>query len=127
MENPNQITGLTIQFRVADYQQGVHWYSNFLGRTADFLPHEGFEGQVGFAEWELIPGSNCWLQVAEGEPTPGSGPLRIGVKNIERALDRIRELLGADNPQIGETPDKKVRYCTFEDPFGNRVGFFEEA
>lgn len=59
---------MTIQVRVLDIEKGQKWYQTLLKRELDFIPHEGF------AEWELIPG--CWLQVAEGTPAEGSGPLR---------------------------------------------------
>lgn len=65
---------VTYQVRVTNINEGQKWYETFLNKTPDFIPHDGF------VEWELIPG--CWLQVAEGTPTEGSGPLRLGVKDI---------------------------------------------
>ena len=38
-------------------------------------------------EWELVPG--CWLQLAEGEPMAGSGPLRLGVCDIDKERHRV--------------------------------------
>ncbi len=65
---------LTIQVRVKDINEGIRWYQTFLNKPPDFIPH------AGIAEWEIIPG--CWLQVAEGDPAEGSGPLRLGVPDI---------------------------------------------
>lgn len=59
------------------------WYQTLLNKEPDFMPHKGF------AEWELIPG--CWLQVMEGVPSRGSGPIRLGVINIENERERLKE------------------------------------
>lgn len=67
---------MTYQVRVGDFDEGLKWYKSLLHKEPDFTPHNGF------AEWELIPG--CWLQVAEGMPAEGSGPLRLGVKSIDQ-------------------------------------------
>jgi len=119
-------TGVTFQVRVSDYSKGIEWYSMILGRPADFNPHEGHDDFSGFSEWEIIKKSNCWLQVAEGDPTPGSGPIRLGVDDLEMEVGRVAPILDGYLPDIHTTPDGKVRFCTFEDPFGNRIGFFQE-
>lgn len=72
---------MTTQFRVSNIKEGREWYETLLNKKPDFTPHDGF------AEWELIPG--CWLQVAEGIPTEGNGPLRFGITNIEAERDRL--------------------------------------
>lgn len=74
---------MTVQVRVTDIKEGQKWYQTLLNKKPDFIPHEGF------AEWELISG--CWLQVAEGVPTEGSGPIRLGVTDIEAERDRIKK------------------------------------
>ncbi|WP_306454068.1 VOC family protein [Evansella halocellulosilytica] len=88
-----------------------------LDRKPDFIPHEGF------AEWELIRG--CWLQVAKGEPTPGSGPLRLGVTNIEKERTRVIEKLNVEAFKIYSREEVPVKWGTFTDPWGNRLGFYE--
>ena len=80
---------VTYQVRVTDISVGQRWYAIFLNKTPDFIPHEGF------AEWELIPG--CWLQVVEGMPSGGSGPLRIGVKDIMGEKERLCRELKVDH------------------------------
>ncbi|MGE7767539.1 VOC family protein [Peribacillus sp. NPDC096540] len=108
---------MTIQFRVTDIVEGQRWYETLLDRKPDFIPHEGF------CEWELIPGS--WLQVVEGIPSEGSGPLRLGVENIEKERDRISKELQVEFFEICSREEVPVKWATFTDPWGNRLGFFE--
>lgn len=126
MNAPLRIQGVTFQVRVSDYEEGRHWYGKLLGRPPDLLPHEGFQDQAGFCEWELMPGSGCWLQVAEGVPAANSEPIRFGVVDIGLQVERLSQELDLGQPVIGTTPDGQVKFCTFKDPFGNRVGFYEE-
>ncbi|WP_342574132.1 VOC family protein [Paenibacillus sp. FSL M8-0142] len=108
---------ITIQVRVANYPEGLEWYRMLMNREPDFIPHEGF------AEWELIPG--CWLQVAEGEPAPGSGPIRLGVQHIERERQRLAQHLKTESFTIHTRDEVPVKWGTFTDPWGNRIGLFE--
>jgi len=108
---------MTTQFRVSNMEEGQKWYETLLNRKPDFIPHEGF------AEWELIPG--CWLQIAEGIPTEGNGPLRLGTTNIEAEKDRLIEVLKIDDFEIYSRPEVPVKWGSFTDPWGNRLGFFE--
>ncbi|GIO27271.1 VOC family protein [Ornithinibacillus bavariensis] len=107
---------ITIQIRVANFQKGLHWYQLLLGKEPDFIPHEGF------AEWELIPGS--WLQVAEGKPSVGSGPLRLAVTSIEDMRDKLRDL-EIEDVEVHSREGVPVKWCTFSDPWGNYIGLFE--
>ena len=108
---------LTFQVRAADFDQGLSWYKTLLNKEPDSIPHEGF------AEWELIPGS--WLQLAEGTPSEGSGPLRMGVASIERERDRLKSELNIKEFDIHSRAEVPVKWATFNDPWGNRIGFFE--
>ncbi len=108
---------MTIQLRVTDFEQGQKWYEKLLKRRPDFMPHEGF------AEWEVIPG--CWLQIAEGIPSEGSGPLRLAVNNLEAEQERIARELNVDHFEIYARDEVPVRWGTFTDPWGNQIGFFE--
>lgn len=108
---------MTAQVRVANINKGQKWYETLLNKKPDFIPH------AGFAEWELIPG--CWLQVAEGMPTQGNGPLRLGVTNIEAERNRIIKELNVEKFEIYSRPEVPVKWGTFSDPWGNRLGFFE--
>lgn len=108
---------VTVQVRVSNFHEGFRWYQELLGRAPDFVPHEGF------AEWELVPGS--WLQVAHGVPAEGTGPLRFGVPDIETERDRVIVQLGVDPFAIDSRAEVPVKWATFADPWGNRLGFFE--
>ncbi|MBE5396498.1 VOC family protein [Brevibacillus borstelensis] len=108
---------MTVQVRVPDIKEGQKWYQTLLKKEPDFIPHEGF------AEWELIPG--CWLQVAEGAPADGSGPIRFGVADIEAERDRLRRELHIESLEICSRKEVPVKWGTFSDPWGNRLGFFE--
>ncbi|PLT28917.1 VOC family protein [Peribacillus deserti] len=108
---------MTIQVRVADFNRGYKWYETLLKRNADLIPHEGF------AEWELVPG--CWLQVAGGIPSDGSGPVRLGVTDIESERNRIMSALGVSFFDIHTREEVPVKWAGFTDPWGNRLGFFE--
>lgn len=108
---------VTIQVRVPNMREGQIWYEKLLNRGPDFVPHEGF------AEWELIPG--CWLQVAEGEPSLKSGPLRLGVADIETEKARLIHLLNVEDFIIHSRKEVPVKWATFEDPWGNGIGLFQ--
>ena len=108
---------VTYQVRVSDFAEGLRWYQTLLNRKPDFIPHEGF------CEWEIVPGS--WLQVAEGKPSEGSGPLRLGVKDIEAERNRLIKEFLIEKFEIHSRPEVPVKWGTFEDHWGNQLGFFE--
>ncbi|MDP5272966.1 VOC family protein [Chengkuizengella axinellae] len=108
---------MTVQVRVTDFEEGKRWYETLLNRVPDFVPHEGF------AEWELVPG--CWLQLAEGEPSKGSGPIRLGVNYIEAEQERMMKELNVEAFEIRSRAEVPVRWASFQDPWGNQIGFFE--
>ncbi|PLS18032.1 ornithine monooxygenase [Bacillus sp. M6-12] len=108
---------MTYQVRVTDIVEGHKWYKTLLKKTPDFMPH------VGFMEWELIPG--CWLQVAQGVPSVGSGPLRLGVKDLETEKYRLIRKLNVEDFEIFSRQEVPAKWGTFSDPWGNRIGLFE--
>ncbi|MBX9974992.1 VOC family protein [Cytobacillus firmus] len=108
---------MTIQFRVLDMKKGLWWYETLLNKKPDFIPHEGF------AEWELISG--CWLQIAEGSPSIGSGPIRLGVPDLEQERERLITELKITPFDIHTRKEVPVKWATFSDPWGNRIGYFE--
>ncbi|MFS0674687.1 VOC family protein [Ornithinibacillus sp. 179-J 7C1 HS] len=107
---------MTVQIRVSDFEKGLQWYQLLLDKEPDFIPHEGF------AEWELVPGS--WLQVGEGTPAESSGPIRLGVKDLETCRAKWKQL-GIEGVEIHSREEVPVKWCTFADPWGNLIGFFE--
>ncbi|MCU9614894.1 VOC family protein [Caldibacillus lycopersici] len=108
---------MTTQLKVASITDGQAWYEILLNKKPDFIPH------AGFAEWQLLPG--CWLQVAEGTPAVGNGPLRFGIANIEAERERLIEQLKIERFEIHSRPEVSVKWGTFSDPWGNQLGFFE--
>ncbi|WP_409304573.1 VOC family protein [Peribacillus sp. SCS-155] len=108
---------LTYQIRVTDIMEGQKWYEIFLNKAPDFIPHEGF------AEWELIPG--FWLQVAEGTASQGSGPLRLGVKDLKAEQERLFSELHIEDFEVFSREEVPVKWGTFTDPWGNCIGLFE--
>ncbi len=108
---------MTVQIRVSNFQEGHKWYKTLLKKEADLIPHGGF------VEWEVIPG--CWLQVSEGVPAQGSGPLRLGVKDLTVERERIMKELRVDYFDIHSRQEVGAKWATFSDPWGNQIGFFE--
>lgn len=108
---------VTVQVQVSDFEKGFDWYRTLLRREPEYAPHEGF------AEWELIPGS--WLQVAEGIPTKVSGPLRLGLTDLEAERNRVIDELGVEPFEVYSRKEANAKWATFSDPWGNRIGFFE--
>jgi hypothetical protein len=113
----DKLTAITFQVRVSNFEEGSKWYEILFNRKPDFVPHEDF------AEWELIP--NAWLQVAQGTPTIGNGPLRMGVSNIESERKRLISELKIEIEEVQTREGVPAAWCTFEDPYGNRIGLFQ--
>lgn len=107
--------GFTIQFCVPDIRAGVTFYSRLLGRPPNFEPYEDFK------EWDGIGG--CTIQIAEGEPRPGY-PLRFRVEDIEAGCARVARDLGVACSPVERIPGL-VAFCNFDDPWGNRLGFYQ--
>ncbi|MGM7700416.1 VOC family protein [Pseudalkalibacillus sp. Hm43] len=114
----NQLSGVTFQVRVSDFDKGKEWYEKLFNRKADFIPH------ADFVEWEIIP--NTWLQVSKGVPSVGNGPLRIGVENIQEERIRLMKKFQISIEDVNTREGVPVKWCTFEDPDGNLIGLYEE-
>ena len=65
------------------------------------------------------------MQVAEGTPSEGSGPLRLGVTDIIAERDRLVKELEIENFEIFSREEVTAKWGSFTDPWGNRLGFFE--
>ncbi|WP_054752237.1 VOC family protein [Piscibacillus salipiscarius] len=105
-----------MQLRVPEFDQGLKFYERIFGRKPDFVPHEGF------AEWEVVPGA--WLQIGEGEPTDNR-PIRFGVQDLEQAKSDIMAKFPISDFEVFSREEVPVKWGTFEDPWGNKIGFFE--
>ncbi|MCR8845386.1 VOC family protein [Paenibacillus sp. SC116] len=108
---------MTVQVRVTDMKRGIFWYETLLGKPPECAAHEDV------AEWEILPG--CWLQVIKGEPAKGSGPIRLGVTDIEAERQRVESQLQVEPFDIHTREELSVKWGTFTDPWGNRLGFFQ--
>ena len=117
MKQPLEVVGITIQVRVSDLAAGQAWYAALLGRPPDLEPGDDAK------EWEILP--NCWLRVALGVPAQDGGPLHLGVADIAAERERLHDALGISVSEI-ERIEGQVAWCEFEDPFGNRLGLFED-
>jgi len=117
VKRPLSVLGVTFEVRVSDFGVGARWYTRLLGRPPDLTP------RADFWEWEVLP--MCYLQVGAGTPVPGSGPVRLGVEDLAAERERIRDALGIAVSAI-ERVEGLTAWCTFEDPFGNRLGLFED-
>jgi len=111
--------GATFQVKVDNFKKGETWYKKLFGREPDLVLHHDF------SEWEIAP--DTWFQVGGGKPEIGR-PIRFGVKDIHKERDRVISELNVEVSQIGDVePAGKVAYwCDFEDPFGNKLGFFQD-
>jgi catechol 2,3-dioxygenase-like lactoylglutathione lyase family enzyme len=109
-------TGVTVQLLVPDFAGGVDFYSRLIGRPPDFEPHEDF------VEWEVLPG--FWLQLGEGTPRRAY-PLRLAVDDVAAERARAERELGAHAVSAIQRIPGLVAFCNFDDPWGNRLGFYE--
>ncbi|GHO64631.1 hypothetical protein KSC_035230 [Ktedonobacter sp. SOSP1-52] len=116
MPTQSRFTGLTQQVKVPDIEAGRDFYARLFGRDPDVEPHEDFK------EWELVPTS--WLQLAEGTPEP-AGRLRLGVEDLASERIRVQRELGITCSPIERIPGLAA-WFNFEDPWGNRLGFFQD-
>jgi catechol 2,3-dioxygenase-like lactoylglutathione lyase family enzyme len=112
--------GLTIQLWVGDGSAGRGWYARLFGRPPDFTPFS----HDTFCEWIFKPGYWEIHVVEKDHPEPRQAPVRFGVEDIHAARQQVLELgVGAD--AIEELPGV-VRWCNFTDPWGNRLGFYQD-
>ncbi len=117
MKQPLSVVGVTIQLHVSDFAAGTNWYTRLLGRPPDLTPH------ADLWEWEILP--KCYLQVGGGTRASGSGPVHLGVADVAAERERVRDALGIVMSPI-ERVEGVVAWCTFEDPWGNQLGLFED-
>ena len=107
----------TLQIRVGNLSAGAAWYQQLLGRPADFTPSSQLH------EWELFASS--WIQVSEGQTAENAGRFRLGVADVAGARRAVINDLGTSVSEI-VTLTRVVAYCDFEDPWGNRLGLFQD-
>jgi predicted enzyme related to lactoylglutathione lyase len=113
--------GMTLQVHVSDIAEGRRFYTTLFGRAPDFEPHEDF------LEWRVLPGVELWWQIVgvpQG-PRPLATRVRLLVADIGEAVRRAEQTLGVATSAVTTLPGV-VRFTDFEDPWGNRLGFYED-
>ena len=109
--------GLTIQLWIGNIEAATKWYERLLGRPPDLVPSPDFK------EWEIVP--DTWLQISSSRNPGQMSRLRLGVQDLEEARRRSINELGVKATQI-ERIEGSVAWCNFEDPWGNRIGLFQD-
>jgi hypothetical protein len=99
-------------------KQARPWYEKLLRRGPDF------SANPDFLEWEIFP--DFWFQVVKKEGQKDSQRKRFGVSDIEQERRRIIEEMKMAVTEIEELPKGVVKWCNFEDPWGNKLGLFQD-
>jgi predicted enzyme related to lactoylglutathione lyase len=112
-------SGMTLQVQVGDIREAAAFYTGLFGHGPDFAPHDDF------LEWHVFEG--LWIQVVgvTGTVRPLLNRVRFGVDDIHDAVARARAELGADPAPVSSLPGV-VSFTDFDDPWGNRLGFYQE-
>jgi catechol 2,3-dioxygenase-like lactoylglutathione lyase family enzyme len=110
---------MTVQLYVAERVAGRKFYTTLFGREPDFAPEEDF------LEWRVADGAEFWVQLVAGQQRPLPTRLRLRVEDIRAAIAWSRTALGVD-PNEPEDLLGVVSYTDFTDPWGNRLGFYQD-
>lgn len=116
MDRKGNFLGFTAQLRVPDVAAGLTFYEDLIGRAPDSSPH------VNFYEWELQ--NAAWFQLGQGKVIEAY-PLRFAVRDIAAEVSRMPARFGITCGEILRIPEV-VAWCNFEDPWGNRLGFYQD-
>jgi hypothetical protein len=117
MKQPLSVVGMAVQVRVGDVSAAGKWYERLFGRPPDRTPLSTLW------EWELLP--MCYFRLVAGEPRLGSMRIRLGVADLADERERLQEALGLAVSPV-ECIEGSALWCDFDDPFGNRLGLFED-
>jgi len=116
VDRKGNFLGFTTQLRVPDVAAGLTFYEDLIGRAPDNSPH------VNFYEWELK--NAAWFQLGQGKVTEAY-PLRFAVRDIAAEVSRMPARFGITCSEILRIPEV-VAWCNFEDPWSNRLGFYQD-
>jgi predicted enzyme related to lactoylglutathione lyase len=116
MSDTFKITRVAMMVHVSNVDTAFDWYTRLFGREPDraFFPN--------FKEWQLT--DTCWLQVAEGELAPGGSAISFSVEDIEATRQHLQDALQLEISEVERVPGVAA-WCTFSDPFGNRLGLYQ--
>ena len=109
------VTSTTVGIPVRDLAAARAWYDLLLDRSEPDL----VEIEHGIVEYRL---GDCWLQLAQGLPTPSEAVLRLGVADVRSERDRL-VAIGIAVGEITVVPGLIV-FCNLLDPDGNRLGLY---
>ena len=98
---------------VDDLESAVEWYKNVLG-----LRHKFTEESIQWAEMDSGGRSTLALK-AKGNPS-----VCFVVTDLEEEMKRLR-VKGVRFHEVIELPGGVGRVTSFEDPWGNEIGFYE--
>ena len=98
---------------VKDLKSAVEWYKDVLG-----LRHKFTEESIQWAEMDLGGRSSLALKT-EGNPS-----VCFVVTDLEEEMKRLRGK-GVSFDEVIELPGGVGRVTSFEDPWGNEIGFYE--
>jgi hypothetical protein len=114
------VIGMTVQLQVANGSAAREWYETLFARPPDFRP----EHDDSFIEWHFLPGYFELHVVEAPSPKSQEGRLRLGVADIEAERSRLL----AAGFRVSEVEDLPgvVRWCNFEDRWGNRLGVHQD-
>lgn len=118
----SKVRGLTIALNAGDTAQAVAFYTSILGKKPDFAVHEDFH------EWEISPGA--WLQISSGHTEDKNAASNVGGRIRFQVADILAEAarLRGDNIAVEEVESlpRVVAYTNFSDPWGNKLGFYQD-
>ena len=110
---------MTFELQVGDLAAARAFYTELLGRPPELEPGEGL------LEWAVVPGQETWLQVATvGTPQPLLARLRFAVRDLPAAREALLAV-GVEASAAESVPDV-VSWCDVDDPWGNRLGLYED-
>lgn len=110
---------MTVQLYVGERVAGRKFYTTLFGREPDFAPEEDF------LEWRVAAGTEFWVQLVATEVRPLPTRVRFQVDDLAEAISWSRTALGVE-PTAPESLPGVVAYTDFTDPWGNRLGFYQD-
>ena len=110
-----RLTSVTIAVPASDILAARDWYARVLGR-----PPDG-ETAPRVYEWELVSGAH--LQLYADEPSGEGQTLRLGVDDLDVAIAVLRDAGAGVGPRHEFAGH--VAFCSFDDPFGNRLSLYQ--
>ena len=113
-------SGMTLQVSVGDIERGREFYGALFGGPPQFEPHEDL------LEWRVGADGETWLQVvgAADEVRPLLNRVRFRVADLAAA--HVAVLASGCEASPPEALPGVVRWFDFADPWGNRLGYFQD-